>query len=488
LIAFDNPSKHHDPPPAFDWASFTRSAGSPSAKAQELDAASGCETTLAARRLSTRERAPLWLARVRLGELVSRSLVAIPSLYLVGAIALGVLLPAIDRGFGGDLLGISATGGQSILEAVASGMIAFAGLVVSVAVLVVQFGAGQYSPRLVHVFRRDPVIKHAIGLFVAPGVYALVAAADVGGNPHDGPETLTVAVALGLMVVALGALFRFIGRLLDLMRPRQLYARLARQVHPAVNTLYVSASTPEPDVALLGELPISAVVTHPRHGEVLAAIDRAHLVRAARRANAVIEVTAQIGSYVAEDDAILIVRGGSGFEESDLRRALMFADGRSLLQDPSFAIRCMVDVVVRALSAAINDPTSAVEGLDALEGVLRRLGGHPLESVAILDDDGVIRLVVPTPDWDELVDLALTEIRWYGAGTPQVTRRLAALLDGLELSVAPERRAAIARHRLLLDQRLASVYPDRDEREFARTPDRLGIGGRPIAVAQPRAT
>jgi uncharacterized membrane protein len=420
---------------------------------------------------------------VRGGELVSGSLVVIPSLYLGGAIALGVLLPAIDRGFAGELLGIDAAEAQSILEAVAAGMIAFAGLVVSVAVLVVQFGAGQYSPRLVHVFRRDPVIKHAIGLFVAPGVYALVAAADVGGNPHDGPETLTVAVALALMVLALGALFRFIGRLLDLMRPRQLYARLAGQVHPALTSLYPSASATELEIMRLSETPITALITHPRHGEVLAAVDRARLVRAAQRADAVIEVVAQIGSYVAEDEVILIVRGGTGVDERDARRALMFADGRSLLQDPSFAIRCIVDVVVRALSVAINDPTSAVEGLDALEGVLRGLGQRRLLSAAILDDHGAIRLVVPTPDWEELVDLALTEIRWYGAETPQVTRRLAALLDSLELSVASERRAAITRHRTLLDEHLASVYRDPVDRAFARTPDRLGIGGRPAANA-----
>jgi uncharacterized membrane protein len=456
---------------------------SPCAEDDEEDTRSACSTMLAVRRLSAGERAPWWRARVLFGERVSRSFVLIPSLYLAGAIVLGLLLPALDRGHGGKLLGIDAAEAQSILQAVAAGMIAFAGLVVSVAVLVVQFGAGQYSPRLVHVFRRDPVIKNAIGLFVAPGVYALVAAADIGGTTHDGPETLTVSVALALMVLALAALFRFIGRLLDLMRPRQLYARLAGQVQPALKSLYPSSSSRELERRPLRETPISAVVTHPRHGEVLAAVDRDRLVRAARRADAVIEVVAQIGSYVAEDEPILIVRGGRGIDEREARRALIFADGRSLLQDPSFAIRCIVDVVVRALSAAINDPTSAVEGLDALEGVLRPLGRRPLHSAAILDDDGTVRLVVPTPDWDGLLDLALTEIRWYGARTPQVTRRLAALLDGLEPSVAPARRGAIRRHRMLLEEHLASVYADPVERAFARTPDRLGIGGRPTTGA-----
>ena len=453
----------------------------PCTEDDEEDTRSACLSMLAARRLSAGERAPWWRARVLFGERFSRSFVLIPSLYLAGAIVLGVLLPAFDRGHGGELLGINGAEAQSILQAVAAGMIAFAGLVVSVAVLVVQFGAGQYSPRLVHVFRRDPVIKNAIGLFVAPGVYALVAAADVGGATRDGPETLTVAVALVLMVIALAALFRFIGRLLDLMRPRQLYARLAAQVPPALKSVYPSASSRELERRPFTDTPTSMVVTHPRHGEVLAAVDRDRLVRIAQRADAVIEVVAQIGSYVAEDEPILIVRGGNGIDERDARRSLLFADGRSLLQDPSFAIRCIVDVVVRALSTAINDPTSAVEGLDVLEGVLRPLGRRPLHSAAILDDDGAVRLVVPTPDWDELLDLALTEIRWYGAGTPQVTRRLAALLDGLESSVSPVRRAAITRHRMLLCEHLASVYADEVERAFAGTPDRLGIGGRPAS-------
>ncbi len=180
---------------------------------------------VAARGLSAREQAPFWGLRLHSREAVSRSFVFVPGLYLLAAVFLGILLPALDRSRSGtSLLGVTATGAGSILEAVAAGMIAFSGLVVSVAVLVVQFAAGQYSPRLVQSFRRDAVIKNALGLFVAPGVYALVAAADLGGSTRDRQGTFTVIVALALMVMALLALFRFIGRLLDLMRPRRIYA------------------------------------------------------------------------------------------------------------------------------------------------------------------------------------------------------------------------------------------------------------------------
>lgn len=198
---------------------------------------------IAVRPVSPHERRTGWRRRLLVRERVRRSLVLLPALYLLGAIVLAVALPAIDRSRGSEhLFGVDAAAGQSVLEAIASGMIAFSGLVVSVAVLVVQFGAGQYSPRLVPLFRRDPVIKNALGVFVSPGVYALVAVADLGGTEHDGPLTLTVVVGLVLMVGALIALFRFIGRLLDLMRPRRIYARLMAEVRSSVEDVYPSRS------------------------------------------------------------------------------------------------------------------------------------------------------------------------------------------------------------------------------------------------------
>jgi uncharacterized membrane protein len=436
------------------------------------------QVPLTTRALSTREQAPLWRLRLQWRETVARSLVLVPGLYLLAAVALGIAMPAIDRaGAGGHVLGIDEGAAQSILEAVATGMIAFSGLVVSIAVLVVQFGAGQYSPRLVQTFRRDPIIKNAIGLFVVPGVYALVAVADIGGSPHDRPETLTVGVALLLMVLAIATLFRFIGRLLDLMRPRRIYARLLHDIRPAVEDVYPFLLSEHVERQPAPQLPVVATLLHEHRDGLLAAVDRAGLVRAASDAGAVIEVTAQIGSFVGYGSPILIVHGGTPIDAHVLRRALLFADGRTVTQDPAFGIRCMVDVAIRALSAAINDPTSAVEGLDALDALLHRLGHRRLEAAAVLGSDGAIRLVLPTPGWEELLDLALTEIRIYGAEMPQVARRLAALLDGLEAGVPEQRRASVRRHRELLAADVQRLYGSSAARAFADTPDRLGIGG-----------
>jgi uncharacterized membrane protein len=106
-------------------------------------------------------------------------------------------VPAIDRTFGRAVLGIGGSPGQAILEGVAAGMIVFAGLVVSVAVLVAQFGAGQYSPPGASVPPRAGD-QETIGQFVGPGVCSLAAAANVRGTRnaalwHHGSRTPTGA-------------------------------------------------------------------------------------------------------------------------------------------------------------------------------------------------------------------------------------------------------------------------------------------------------
>jgi len=215
-------------------------------------------------------------------------------------------------------------------------------------------------------------------------------------------------------------------------------------------------------------------------------VDRARLVAAARRTDSLFELTAPIGSYGAEGTPILLSRGEARIDRSALRGALLFADGRRLPQDPALGIRCIVDVVARVLSPAINDPTSAVEGLDALETVLVRLGHRQLDGSAILDEEGMVRLVVPLPGWNELVELALTEVRWYGADTPQVARRLTALLDHLGEVLPPERQAALARQREALERSLQRIYAAPDDLRFAMTADPIGIGG-VSSTAQARA-
>jgi uncharacterized membrane protein len=165
------------------------------------------------------------------------------------------------------------------------------------------------------------------------------------------------------------------------------------------------------------------------------------------------------------------------------------AGRRTFDQDPRYAIRLLVDIAIRALSPAINDPTTAVQALDHIEDLLRRLGQRQLEAGYVRDGDGSVRVVFPVPAWQDYLDLSFREIRHYGEDSIQVMRRLRAALAGLsETITAPERRAAVLRYRAELDQTIGRGDFDELDRLSAMVEDRQGLGfGRPRAAAAPPA-
>jgi uncharacterized membrane protein len=117
-------------------------------------------------------------------------------------------------------------------------MIAFTGLVVSIAVVVVQFGASQYTPRLVSRFRRDPIVKHALGAFIAPAIFSLVSLGSIGRNGATVVPSVAITVALALLIGAVLAFYGLVGRLLDLLRPRRIVGQIVDDAARAIRETY----------------------------------------------------------------------------------------------------------------------------------------------------------------------------------------------------------------------------------------------------------
>jgi uncharacterized membrane protein len=154
-------------------------------------------------------------------------------------------------------------------------------------------------------------------------------------------------------------------------------------------------------------------------------------------------------------------------------------DERTVEQDPSFAIRIMVDVANKALSAAINDPTTAVQVIDHLGEVLRVIGGMDLSrSQWTSEHEASIGVVLPIRSWEDYLTLAGTEIRCYGASSIQVMRRMRALLEELHDEVREEHRPAIDEELARLDATVARSFGESVDIDRARVADPQGIGGR----------
>src|SRR5207245_10325257 len=135
------------------------------------------------------------------------------------------------------------------------------------------------------------------------------------------------------------------------------------------------------------------------------------LLRQAQSIDAVVEIVSAVGDTLTRDAVILRVRGAKAkLSETEMMRAVVLARERTFEQDPKYAIRLLVDIAIKALSPAINDPTTAVQVLDQIEDLLIRLGRRRLEIGSFRDVAGDLRLWISFPTWEDFLSLAFDVI------------------------------------------------------------------------------
>jgi uncharacterized membrane protein len=224
--------------------------------------------------------------------------------------------------------------------------------------------------------------------------------------------------------------------------------------------------------------PTSQVVSYSGRPRTIARLDIDALVRLGHAHGAVIEMVAAVGDTLVEGSVILRVHGAkNNLSEQDLMRPVRLESERTFEQDPKYPIRLLVDIAIKALSPAINDPTTAVQAIDQIEDLLRRLGRHDLDAGFTRDGGGALRLIVPMPTWEDYLELAFDEIRQFGIGSVQVMRRLRAALVGLaDATKVPARVEAVQRYLAHLDRAIERSALDPEDKATAREEDRQGLG------------
>jgi uncharacterized membrane protein len=291
-----------------------------------------------------------------------------------------------------------------------------------------------------------------------------------------------VGVAGLLVAASLLLLLLYLNRFTHSLRPvavAALVARAGRRVVEAspVRPLVATGMADPASPGIRSTTP-SMVVPTGRSGAIQA-IDAGGLVALARRADCVLALPHSVGDFVPTGATVVEVFGTPPpAAKRRLRRMFVLGRERSIEQDPAFALRILVDIAIRALSPAVNDPTTAVQVLDYVEDLLLVIGTREFGGQGELRDaDGRPRVVMPVRRWEDYLDLGVTEIRRYGATSVQVARRLRALLQELHAAVRAEHRGAVDAELCKLDASVADSFPPGADQAFAGASDRQGIGG-----------
>jgi uncharacterized membrane protein len=419
-----------------------------------------------------------WLQRYRLRHYMRNAIWIWPVVAMAAALFSVHFLQWVDEALVTREARIDADTARALLAALSGAMFTFIVFVCSSLLLVVQLASAQLTPRVIGTMFRDRVTKFTLALFVFAFAFSLAAMTRIG----ERVPVLVTQVAAYSCVASVGVFLYLIDHIGKMLRPSGVFEVVAAQAHRVIDAVYPRRMSDPPEtiadtVALMNNEP-ARLVTSTTGGVVLA-FDVAGLVALGTRHDCLIEMLPQVGNFVAPGDPLFRIHGGADVREQALYDSIALGAERTIEQDPTFAFRVIVDIASKGLSPAINDPTTAVLAIDRIHHLLRHVGGRRLDNEKVRDAGGRIRLHYRTPDWQDFVVLAVTEIRQFGGGSIQIARRLRAMLENLIATLPAERAAPLRQELALVKKSAERFFEDAEDRARAEVSDAQGVGGAP---------
>ena len=354
-------------------------------------------------------------------------------LCLLAGLGLGLGLPRISIG-----PSVASTRVTEALTAIGFGTLGLVTVIFSLLFLVVQWAFGSLSPRL-NLFRDDPIVWRTFGVAIGVFVFSVTAALAIANDPQVSVIVPAAEVAAVLLAVALVRVL--LVRAFTSIQLAPTLAVIAAKGRAILDDLYRRPCPPGPRAATVLP-PLHRAVAWPYGQATLQQVNLPRLLQAAGRA--VIVFRAGIGDTLQQGAPVADLHGGEVADEAVLD-ALLTGQERTFNQDPLFAFRLLADIGLRALSPAVNDPATAVQVLDTIQGILSPLVDRDLDVADIADGSGAVRVILAFPSWDDYLRTSLDDLIESAARSPMVLLRARTLLSTLLNTAPPQRRPSISR-------------------------------------------
>lgn len=389
--------------------------------------------------------------RVRLGH----ALWVFPAVSCVGALLVAGWVSHLNYTTAPSLGGLLTTGGavgaRDTVQIIASSSLAATTLVFSITVVALQIASAQYSPRLPREFLRDRGTQVVMGVFIFTFAYSISVLRSISAQDEFVPQ-FAVTLAFLFSLASLAAFVYFIHHIVHAIRVEQIMKDVQTKTVGALegNHPRREQSDPSPDKP---EIPDRAVPILVRRSGVIQRFDAAALVGFAERRDIIVRFVRVLGDQVVADTPLAWAWSADEATQPPdpeevkprILEVVQLGGERTLQADVAFGVTQLVDIALRAVSPAVNDPTTACNAIEYLANVMVRLCRHRLGDLLFHDPAGALRVAIPQHTFPMYLDLASSPIRRVAAGDPAVmTSLLQMLADVGRASKGGDQREAVA--------------------------------------------
>jgi uncharacterized membrane protein len=324
---------------------------------------------------------------------------------------------------------------MTILSVIAGSIMTVVSIVFAILLMTLTLASTQFSPRILVSFIRDRATQWTLGIFLGTFSYCMAALPAVRSVPKPFVPVLTVLVAMLLALVCVGWLIFFINHISQSISVNHIVDRIAGETE-----FVIDETMPHPrGLSERSELPPSSregrerVIVSRKSGYIRF-VDAAFLVDCAKSFGVQITLDRQVGHFVPAGVPLMrVVDAGRMTPEREARllTAIGLGPTRTLQQDVEFGIIQIVDIALRAISPAVNDPTTAINCIDQLARVMIVWAGRAAPPSHMHAPPHVLRLAIPWISYDGLLDTAFEQIRHYAKSDIAVSLRLLRAFDDM---------------------------------------------------------
>jgi uncharacterized membrane protein len=346
---------------------------------------------------------------------------------------------------------------QVILASIAGSIMTVVSIVFAILLMTLTLASMQFSPRIIVSFSRDRVTQRTLGMFLGTFLYCMAALPAAHSLPHPFAPVTTVVGAILLAIVCVAGLLYFIHHISQAISVNHIVDRIASETEVVIDDVMPS---PRRETQIqVGDAADPSTWGMPVSSEVsgyIRFIDLRRLLELTTSYGVQVHIVRRVGQFVPTGGPVLMVQKGerlSPERSGELRAAFDLGPARTLQQDIEFGVLQIVDIALKAISPAVNDPTTAISCVDQLSRLMIRFASRQMPEPMLYDLQGTPRVSVQWIDFERMLDSAFEQIRMYSKSDIAVSLRLLRALGDIVMSAqdAEMRKMLFGRARRVVD-------------------------------------